>query len=78
MLVLSRRIKESILIGNDIEVHVLETMQGRVRLGIAAPQTVRILRSEISRAANGNLSQEEQQNADEKHAAVTTCARLPR
>lgn len=77
MLVLSRRIKESILIGDEIEVHVLETTQGRVRIGISARQTVRVLRSEISGAADGNPSQEEQ-HADEKHAAVTICAPIPR
>ena len=47
MLVLSRRSGESIQIGSDIRVRVVSTVNGRVRLGIDAPDHVRILRSEL-------------------------------
>jgi carbon storage regulator len=47
MLVLSRRQTDSIFIGPDIEVTVLSVTGGRVKLGIAAPKTVRVVRSEI-------------------------------
>jgi len=47
MLVLSRKLTESIRIGEGITVTVLEVRQGRVRLGIDAPQAVRIQRQEI-------------------------------
>lgn len=50
MLCLSRRIGEKILIGNDIEVVVVDISRGRVRLGIEAPHTVRIDRPEVREA----------------------------
>ncbi|MCA9075901.1 MAG: carbon storage regulator [Planctomycetaceae bacterium] len=47
MLVLSRKENESIIIDSDIEVEVLEIRNGRVRLGIRAPQSRRIVRAEV-------------------------------
>ena len=47
MLVLSRKKYESIRIGDDIEITVLEVRGGRVRLGIAAPNDVRVMRHEL-------------------------------
>lgn len=47
MLVLTRRIGESIQIGDDIKLTVL-TVQGQtVRMGIEAPKTIRVHREEI-------------------------------
>ena len=48
MLVLSRRQNESVLIQEDIVVEVLEIRGNRVRLGIRAPEYVRVVRAEIS------------------------------
>ncbi len=47
MLVLSRKLNESIIIDSDIEVQVLEIRNGRVRLGFRAPNSRRIVRAEI-------------------------------
>lgn len=47
MLVLSRKVGESIVLGRDIEVSVLELQGGEVKLGISAPREVLILRKEI-------------------------------
>jgi len=47
MLVLSRKLTESIRIGEGITVTVLEVRKGRVRLGIDAPSAVRIQREEV-------------------------------
>ena len=48
MLVLSRKKSESITIGNDITVTVLEFRRnGTVRLGITAPEDVPVHRQEI-------------------------------
>lgn len=46
MLVLTRRLNERIVIGDDVEVCVLRVGGGRVRLGITAPDSVKIRRSE--------------------------------
>ena len=50
MLVLSRKIGESIQIAGDIKVTVADVRGGRVRLSIEAPSTIRILRKEIADA----------------------------
>ncbi len=47
MLVLSRKKQQSILIGDDIEVTVLEVNGSRVQLGISAPREVIVRRSEL-------------------------------
>ena len=46
MLVLSRRVGESIIIGNDIRVTVLKIKNNQVKLGIDAPMDLAIHRSE--------------------------------
>lgn len=47
MLVLTRKIGEGIVIGNDVTVTVLETRGGTVRIGIDAPKSKKIYRQEI-------------------------------
>ncbi len=47
MLALSRRTGEALIIGDDIEVVVLETRRGYARIGINAPEEVEILREEL-------------------------------
>lgn len=47
MLVLTRQPGESILIGGGIVVKVIAIDGGRVRLGIDAPEDVKILREEL-------------------------------
>lgn len=47
MLLLTRRIGESVMIGDGIEVRVMSVQGNQVRLGIDAPQDVKILRSEL-------------------------------
>ncbi len=47
MLILTRRIGESIRIGDDVCVTVLEVKGVQVRLGIAAPATVAVHREEV-------------------------------
>lgn len=47
MLVLTRRLNESIRIGDDVEVTVIEVRGDQVRLGIAAPRAIAVHRKEI-------------------------------
>lgn len=47
MLVLTRRANQSIIIGNDIIVTVLEIRGDQVRLGITAPRSVSVHREEV-------------------------------
>lgn len=50
MLVLTRRVGESIVIGNDVVVTVLEVRGDQVRVGIDAPRSVQVHREEVYRA----------------------------
>ena len=54
MLVISRRPHESLFIGDDIEVELLEISPTQVKLGIRAPRQVPVLRKEIRLTANQN------------------------
>ncbi len=47
MLVLTRKVNQSIVIGDDIEVVVLEVRGEQIRLGIKAPRNVVVHRKEI-------------------------------
>lgn len=47
MLILTRRIHETIMLGHDIQVTVLGINGTQVRLGIAAPKGVEVHREEI-------------------------------
>ena len=47
MLVLTRKSKQSIMIGDDIEVSVLSIMGEKVRIGIQAPRDVPVFRREV-------------------------------
>lgn len=47
MLVLTRKPDQSIMVGNEIEITVLEVRGEQVRLGIRAPRNVTVHRKEI-------------------------------
>ena len=50
MLVLSRKLNESIMIGDHIEVKVLSVEGDQVKLGFVAPSHVKVHRSEVFQA----------------------------
>lgn len=54
MLVLSRKIDESIIICDDITLRIVDIIGDRVKIGIEAPKDVKILRSEIYQKINKN------------------------
>ena len=47
MLALARKVNESIMIGNDIEITVLEVKGDQIKLGVKAPKSVPIYRKEL-------------------------------
>lgn len=57
MLILTRRIGESLIIGDDIEVEVLGSQGNQVRLGIKAPEEVIILREELYEGQKRHLEE---------------------
>lgn len=54
MLVLHRKANESLLIGGDIRITIVECGSGGVKLAIDAPKQFSILREELSEAAMNN------------------------
>lgn len=50
MLILSRRVGESLTIGDDVVVTVVAITGNQIRLGITAPRQIRVLREEIYKA----------------------------
>jgi carbon storage regulator len=75
MLVLTRKLKEAIQIGDDIEITVLAIQGDQVKLGINAPKHVEIHRKEIylaiqaenNAASHSSKSSLEQLNEQLKH-----------
>src|SRR5438128_9854557 len=54
MLVLSRKVGESILISESIRVTVVGSRNGQIRLGIEAPPEVTVLREELTRSCSNS------------------------
>ena len=54
MLILRRKAGETLLIGDEIKITVLDVYEGGVRLAIDAPKQIPVLRSELVQAADAN------------------------
>ena len=54
MLVLSRRADESLFIGDDIKITVLDIRGGQVRIGITAPDSIKVHREEVYQRINND------------------------
>jgi carbon storage regulator len=69
MLVLTRKLNESIVIGGNITVTVVGIRGNQIRLGITAPSSLGIYRSELGEAARSkNLNPPEPEDAKLEHA----------
>jgi len=55
MLVLSRKEKQSFLIGDDIEITLLEISGDKAKIAINAPKEVQILRKELAETRQANI-----------------------
>lgn len=72
MLVLTRKPRQQIMIGDDIIVNVVEVQGENVRIAIEAPREIKIYRGEIYRAI-----QEENQKAAEQFKDLDLHDALP-
>lgn len=54
MLILTRKIGESILIGDDVRITTLGIQGGQIRLGIAAPPEISVHREEVYKRIHQN------------------------
>lgn len=65
MLVLSRQKDESIMIGDDVEITIVDVRGDKVRLGINAPRNIAVHRKEIYLA----IQKEKAENEPQTHPA---------
>jgi carbon storage regulator CsrA len=74
MLVLTRKLDESIRIGDDIKITVLRIKGNTIRIGIEAPRDVRVVRSELT---FGEASSTQPVSKHDDQATVTTIVDSP-
>ncbi len=67
MLILTRRIGESIIVGDDITFTVLGVKGNQVRVGVNAPKSVSVHREEIYQRIQHEKSSDEPVNVDVSH-----------
>ena len=49
MLILTRRVGETLMVGDDVKITILDNKGGQVRIGISAPREIEVHREEIYR-----------------------------
>jgi len=64
MLVIRRRPGESILLGADVEIQILDASASHVKLGIRAPRSVAVVRKEILLVGQQNRAASELSDAE--------------
>ncbi len=72
MLVLSRQRDETIMIGDDIEITVVDIRRDKVRLGINAPSRVAVHRKEVYEAIRAENEQAARAAGDELGEVAST------
>jgi carbon storage regulator len=67
MLILSRKVNEKIVIGENVVVSIIEVRGDQVKIGIEAPKTVKVFRQEVFDAIQ----------SENRRAAATSIDSLP-
>jgi carbon storage regulator len=71
MLVLSRQRDESIMIGDNVEIIIVDVRGDKVRLGITAPKEIPVHRREIYDAIQREKSQNKEPQAEQPEKPQT-------
>ena len=66
MLILTRKVNEAIIIGDDIRVSLIEIRGDQIRIGVNAPKNIKVYREEVYLAIQ-----------EENRAAAQSAVRLP-
>jgi carbon storage regulator len=66
MLVLTRKLDESIIIGQDVTITILSIEKDKVKIGISAPREIPVIRKELFQAIQEQSAVVEQMAAAEK------------
>ena len=75
MLILTRKSNESVIVGNNIEIRVLEVHGDHVRIGFSAPSSIPIYRKEVYEAIQHENAQAAGQSAQNLEAIGLTLGR---
>ncbi len=65
MLILTRRVQEAIMIGDDVTITILSVKGHQVRLGIDAPRDIEVHREEIYHRVKSGMPRPEPVESDE-------------
>ena len=68
MLILTRRVGETVMIGNEVTVTVLGVKGNQVRIGINAPKTVAVHREEIYERIKREQQGEHEEESSKAHS----------
>jgi carbon storage regulator len=68
MLIITRKLQESFVIGDGIEIFILDVQNDKVKIGINAPKEVSILRKELYDTQNSNQEAVGSANKDKFNA----------
>lgn len=69
MLVLSRQKDESIMVGDEVEITIVDVRGDKVRLGITAPRSIAVHRKEVYNAIQREKEEEGQDTPETKAKA---------
>ncbi len=72
MLVLSRQRDESIMIGDDVEIIIVDVRGDKVRLGITAPKSIPVHRREIYDAIQREKKEKEEPQKEQQEKPQTS------
>jgi carbon storage regulator len=73
MLILTRRIHEALMIGDDITVTVLGVNGKQVRAGITAPNSVSVHREEVYERIRKETTRPPKPSGNNPHAGIDRC-----
>ncbi|MBO4321023.1 MAG: carbon storage regulator CsrA [Treponema sp.] len=66
MLILSRKVDEKIIIGNDITLTIIEIHGDLVKIGVEAPKNVKVFRQEVFEAIQAENKAAASQTSDDE------------
>ena len=73
MLILSRQRDESIMIGDNVEIIIVDVKGDKVRLGITAPKKIPVHRREIYDAIQREKTQQKEDKPQEEQEVQQKC-----